>query len=169
MASISGAYRRIADGISLRTAKYSAVLAALALLIYVASSIGISVQSAAADESGRAHMRAINNAVAKIDFISPLSEQIARMQRVSALVVRAGGWIEEYEVRKGTEKFVLMMPAWITRDYIDALGPKIEADQSADENLVRISLGVPLSGTTPVARPLVATTVTPQQGKKNEP
>ena len=166
MESMPAAYRRIADGISLRTAKYSAVLAALALLIYIAASIGISVRSAVADESGRAHMRAINNAVARIDFISPLSEQIARMQRVSALVVRAGGWIEEYEFRKGTEKFVLMMPAWITRDYIDALGPKIEADQSADENLVRISLGVPLPGTTPVARPIVAAVATSQPGKK---
>ena len=166
MASVPGAYRRIADGISLRTAKYSAVLAMLALLVYVAASIGVSVQSAVADDSSRAHMRAINEAVTKIDFTSPLSQQIARMQRVSALVVRGGGWIEEYEVRKGTEKFILMMPAWITRDYIDALGPKIEADQSPDENLIRISLGAPLPGTTPVARPLVAAPVTTPQGKK---
>jgi len=154
MESIPGAYRRLADGISLRTAKYSSVIAIVSLLVYFIASLGTSIQSAAADKSNQAHMTAINNAVTKIDFVSPMSQQIARMQRVSALVVRAGGWIEEYEVKNGTEKFVLMMPAWITKDYIDALGPRVEADQATEENLVRVSLGVPLPGTTPVQRSL---------------
>ncbi|MES2830365.1 MAG: hypothetical protein V4695_00035 [Pseudomonadota bacterium] len=154
MESIPGAYRRLADGISLRTAKYSSVIAVVSLLVYFIASLGTSIQSAAADKSNQAHMAAINSAVTKIDFVSPMSQQVARMQRVSALVVRAGGWIEEYEVKDGTEKFVLMMPAWITKDYIDALGPKVEADQANEENLVRLSMGMPVPGTTPVKRPL---------------
>ena len=156
MESVPGAYRRLADGISLRTAKYSTVIAVVGLLIYGAASLGVSVQDASADQSNQANMRAINDAVTRIDFVSPLAQQVARVQRVSALVVRAGGWIEEYEMKDGTEKFVLMMPAWITKDYIDAFGARVEADQSTDENLVRVSLGAPLPGTTPVARPLTA-------------
>ncbi len=156
MESVPGAYRRLADRISLRTAKYSTVIAGIALVIYSIASVGVSVQNAAADQSNQAHMRAINEAVGRIDFVSPLSQQIARLQRVSALVVRAGGWIEEYDVKNGTEKFILMMPAWITKDYIDALGARVEADQTNDENLVRVSLGAPLPGTTPVPRPLLA-------------
>ncbi len=154
MESIPGAYRRLADGISLRTAKYSSIISVLSLLIYFIASIGTSIQSAAADKSNQAHMTAINSAVTKIDFVSPMSQQVARMQRVSALVVRAGGWIEEYQVKDGAEKFVLMMPAWITKDYIDALGSAVVADQSTEENLVRVSLGMPLPGTTAVKRPL---------------
>jgi len=154
MESIPGAYRRLADGISLRTAKYSSIIAVVSLLVYFIASLGTSIQSAAADKSNQDHMTAINSAVTKIDFVSPMSQQVARMQRVSALVVRAGGWIDEYEVKDGKEKFVLMMPAWITKDYIDALGPRVEADQATEENLVRVSLGMPLPGTTPVQRPL---------------
>ncbi len=156
MESVPGAYRRLADGISLRTAKYSSVIGVIALLMYGAAAVGVSVQDAAADQSNQANMRAINEAVTRIDFVSPLAQQVARVQRVSALVVRAGGWIEEYDLKDGTEKFVLMMPAWITKDYIDALGARVEADQSTDENLVRVSLGMPLPGTTPVMRPLMA-------------
>ena len=150
MESIPGAYRRITDGISQRVVRYSAYATVVSLVVYLAASIGISVVNASADKSNQAHMSAINAAVARIDFISPLSQQVARMKRVSALVVRAGGWIEEYEFKNGTEKFVLMMPAWITKDYIDALGPKVEADLSNDENLIRVSLASPLPGTTPV-------------------
>lgn len=156
MESIPAAYRRIADGISLRTARYSLVAGIISLLVYVTSSVGVAVLNASADKSSQAHMNAINQAVGNIDFVAPLAQQVARLQRVSSLVVRAGGWIEEYEVKKDSEKFVLMMPSWITKDYIDALGPKVEADQSNDENLVRVSLRVPLPGTTPVPRVLTA-------------
>lgn len=152
MESIPGAYRRIADGISLKTAKIASLVAMLALMIYGASSIGISVMNASTDKSNQSQMTAINDAVGKIDFVSPLSQDVARLQRISALVVRAGGWIDEYEVKNGSERFVLMMPAWITKDYIDALGAKVEADQTSEENLVRLSLRAPLPGTTPVFR-----------------
>ena len=154
MESIPGAYRRLADGMSLRTAKYSSIVAGIALVSYLVASVGVSLVNASADKSNQTHMNAINDAVTKIDFVSPLSQQVARLQRVSGLVVRAGGWIDEYEVKSSAEKFILIMPAWITRDYIDALGPTVEADQSTDENLIRVSLGRPLPGTTPVARPL---------------
>lgn len=150
MESIPGAYRRITDGITQRMVRYSAYAIVLSLAVYLVASIGVAVVNASADKSNQAHMNAINAAVTRIDFISPLSQQVARMQRVSSLVVRAGGWIEEYEFKNGAEKFVLMMPAWITKDYIDALGPKVEADQSTDENLIRVSLASPLPGTTPV-------------------
>ncbi|EGF30593.1 hypothetical protein IMCC9480_1207 [Oxalobacteraceae bacterium IMCC9480] len=154
MEAIPAAYRRIADGISLSTSRYSVVVAAIALLVYVGAAIGISVLNASADKSSQAHMKAINNAVTRIDFVSPLSQQLARMQKVSALVVRAGGWIDEYKVRNGDEKFVLMMPAWITRDYVEALGPRVIADQTGDDNLIRVAQGMALSGTLPAPRGL---------------
>ena len=154
MESVPAAYRRIADGISVSASKYSLVVAAIALLVYFGAAIGISIRNASADKSSQAHMKAVNDAVTRIDFVSPLSQQLARMQKVSALVVRAGGWIDEYEVRNGDEKFILMMPAWITRDYIDALGPRVVADQTSDDNLIRIAQGAALPATAPVPRAL---------------
>jgi hypothetical protein len=165
MESIPAAYRRIADGISLRTAKYSSIVAAVSLVVYVVASIGISVFNARADKSNEAHMNEVNEAVGKIDFVSPLSQQVARVQRVSSLVVRAGGWIDDYEFKNGNEKFVLMMPAWITRDYIDGLGPRVEADQANDENLIRVSLRSSLPGTSPVPRSLPGKTQKPGAAK----
>lgn len=154
MEPISAAYRRIADGISLRTAKYSSIVAAVSLLVYVVASIGVSVFTARADKSNETHMNEVNEAVGKIDFVSPLSQQVARVQRVSSLVVRAGGWIDDYQLKNGEERFVLMMPAWITRDYIEGLGPRVEADQSTDENLIRVSLRSALPGTASVPHSL---------------
>lgn len=154
MEAIPAAYRRIADGISLRAAKYSSIVAGASLLVYVVASIGVSVFTARADKSNETHMHEVNEAVGKIDFVSPLSQQVARVQRVSSLVVRAGGWIDEYDFKNGDEKFVLMMPAWITRDYIEGLGPRVEADQATDENLIRVSLRSSLPGTSPVPHSL---------------
>jgi hypothetical protein len=154
MESIPAAYRRIADGIAQSASRYSVVVAAIALLMYMGSSIGISVLNASADKSSQAHMKAINDAVTRIDFVSPLSQQLARVQKISALVVRAGGWIDEYEVKKGNEKFILMMPAWITKDYIDALGPGVVGDQSNDENLIRLARGAALPVTAPAPKPM---------------
>ena len=153
MESIPGAYRRIADNLSLATTKYSLVVTVIAFLMYLAAAIGVSVQNASTDKSSQARMKAINDAVTRIDFVSPLSQQLARLQKVSSLVVRAGGWIDEYEMKNEEEKFILMMPAWITKDYIDALGTTVQADQTDDENLIRLSMGVPQPGTAPVARP----------------
>jgi len=154
MESIPGAYRRIADGIAQSASRYSVVVSAIALLVYMGSSIGISVLNASADKSSQAHMKAINDAVTRIDFVSPLSQQLARVQKISALVVRAGGWIDEYEVKKGNEKFILMMPAWITKDYIDALGSGVVGDQSNDENLIRLARGAALPATAPAPKPM---------------
>jgi hypothetical protein len=137
MESITGAYRRLADGLSNKLSKYSAWSIAAGLTVYFAASVSLSYVNARADKSSQAHLLSLNEAVSQIDFVSPLSTQMAQLQKVSAVVVRAGGWIDEYDVKDGKEQFVLSMPAWVTKDYIEALGPGITSDR-VDENLIQI-------------------------------
>lgn len=60
MGSVPAAYRRIADGISLRVAKYSSYVGLSALLIYGVTSVGISVFNARADKSNESQMSEVN-------------------------------------------------------------------------------------------------------------
>lgn len=75
--------------------------------------------------------------VKQFQYASPLSEQLAHFQQISAAVVRAGGWIEGYIWRPGKgEAFEITLPGWVSRDYIEALGTGTVVDYSIPENLV---------------------------------
>lgn len=70
-------------------------------------------------------------------YTSPLSEQLAHFQLISATVVRAGGWIDGYIWKPGKEEaFEIIMPGWISQDYIEALGAGTVAEYNIPDNLV---------------------------------
>jgi hypothetical protein len=75
--------------------------------------------------------------VKRIQYASPLSEQLAQIQKTSATVVRAGGWIDGYVWKQGKgEAFVITLPGWISQDYIEALGPGTVTEQNMPDNLI---------------------------------
>jgi len=76
-------------------------------------------------------------AVKHIQYASPMSEQLAQIQKISATVVRAGGWIDGYIWKQGKgEAFEIFLPGWVSRDYMEALGPGIVTDYNIPDNLV---------------------------------
>jgi len=79
--------------------------------------------------------------VRQIQYTSPLTEKISRFQQVSAVVIRSGGWVNAYLWKHGEEAFDISLPGWISRDYIEALGPGTIADFSIPDNLVMARKG----------------------------
>lgn len=89
-----------------------------------------------------ASSQATADIVKQFQYTSPLFEQLAHFQQISASVVRSGGWIEGYQWHpEKDESFEIIMPGWISQDYIEALGKGTIADYSIPDNLVIIRKG----------------------------
>lgn len=71
----------------------------------------------------------LNATLKKLNVQQPLARQISRIQKVSGTVVRSGGWIEKYNMKGAdAEQFELVLPSWVSQDYIDALGRDVVTD-----------------------------------------
>lgn len=91
--------------------------------------------------------QALDTALASIKVGSPLSRTMADYDRKAAVVLRAGGWLDAYQVKEGQESFRFFVPTWITDDYVKALGQGIVADKdAADEQMLVLSKGNPAGG-----------------------
>lgn len=138
MQSITGKQRHQADKFSARAIKLSAILSSAAIVLGVVASVGAASLSASLKNRSDQNAIALGQLVSKIDHASPLSRQLAGVQKISATVVRAGGWIESYELAGEKEKFVVALPEWVTQDFIRALGPGAQADHDAVNNLIKV-------------------------------
>ncbi len=64
---------------------------------------------------------------------NPVNKDIERMESIAAITIRAGGWIEEYRKESnGSEHFLVMLPEWVSRDYIEELGAGVTTDKTSD-------------------------------------
>lgn len=98
-------------------------------------------------DSTEAAAAMLARAVAEIKTGSPLARQLAEYQHRGSLAVRAGGWVDAYQVKGGEEHFRLFVPSWITPDYMSALGAGIAADRDpANEQLLILLKGDPVGG-----------------------
>ena len=61
-----------------------------------------------------------------------ITKKMNRIDKLSAVAVRAGGWIESYKVSQSEEAFLIMLPEWVSKDYVDALGNGVITDRTAD-------------------------------------
>lgn len=154
--------QRVADRTSALVARGAGAMAIVAAVGYVALAA-----SAAWLEAGRElaaspaqHEAMLREALNRIQLTSPLTEQLGRLQGISAVTVRAGGWIDTYQVEKGSEHYRLVLPEWVTRDYLQSLDNNVRADRNGDGTIEVIKGspgkdGRPSNAPVPVAAPLV--------------
>ncbi|HEX4918282.1 MAG TPA: hypothetical protein VFV43_10325 [Limnobacter sp.] len=89
------------------------------------------------DLSVRAVQNDLNATLEKLSIQQPLARQIARVQKVSATVIRSGGWIESYSLKgESEEQFELVLPSWVSQDYLDSLGRDVITDLRDMEGLL---------------------------------
>lgn len=138
MESVSGYYRRLADDFSRQITKISAAVAAVAFIIGMGALLANSIFTTKITSSTETIANGLNSLVRKIDHASPLSHQLAQVQRISATVVRAGGWIEAYDASDKGEKFVVTLPPWVTQDFITALGAGAIAEADRENNMIKV-------------------------------
>ncbi len=81
----------------------------------------------------------LNATLIKLSVQQPLARQISRIQKVSATVVRSGGWIEKYSMKgEDDESFELILPSWVSQDYLDSLGRDVITDLRDMEGLLLV-------------------------------
>lgn len=136
--TVKGRYRRLANAFSLKLFRVSSAVAGVAVAVAIVAGITGSMLSSQVITSNEQRAVEFNSIIKKIDYTSPLAQQLAQLQKVSATVVRAGGWIDAYEQKNGRETFTLSLPAWVTQDYIMALGQGAIADYDKHDNLIRV-------------------------------
>lgn len=130
--SVRGKTKRVAADINRRVLRYSAYAAATLGVLYIGLATAAGLMTKTSATTIESQQAAINTAVKSMSTVSPLSEQLAQIQKVSSITVRGGGWIDEYAVKDGKEAFRVTLPAWVTRDYIENLGGTVRADMAED-------------------------------------
>jgi hypothetical protein len=89
--------------------------------------------------NARAVENDLNATLTKLSVQQPLARQISRIQKVSATVVRSGGWIEKYQMNgEHSESFELILPSWVSQDYLDSLGRDVVTDLRDMEGLLTV-------------------------------
>lgn len=133
------------QGMSKKAARYM-MRASMGLLL-LASTAFVGVHAAQAlkvsDEELKLTIKTVeedlNHELDKLNVQQPLARQIARVQKVSATVVRAGGWIESYTLKDDKkETFELVLPSWVSPDYVDSLGQDVVTDLRDLEGLLTV-------------------------------
>lgn len=124
--------------------RYSNYVAAFACFVLVVSAIASGALRKVESRSADMFENSIQQAINDIRTASPLNEQLAIFQTKASVAIRAGGWVDHYEVKEGKESFRIYMPQWVTRDYVLALGDQAKADKTiTSDSLVQIVKGTP--------------------------
>lgn len=138
---------KLADQLAGKLTRGSLVLLSAAGLLYgalLSVEGGLQAKVKANDDAAS---QMLNKALAEIQLGSPLARQMADYQQRTSIAVRAGGWVDAYQVKEGAEHFRMFVPTWITPDYISQLGAGVVADRDPkDEQLLILTKGTPAGG-----------------------
>ncbi|MFC6522626.1 hypothetical protein ACFQAT_25770 [Undibacterium arcticum] len=138
MLSITERHRHLADAFSGKVIKWSTVVTVAALGLGLIANVASAAFTTSLKSTNDQYASELGLLVAKIEHSSPLSKQLAQIQKISATVVRAGGWINSYELAGDKEKFVVSLPDWVTQDFIAALGREAVADRDLTNNIIKV-------------------------------
>lgn len=142
--SLTSIYEGI-QGLSSKAARYL-MRASMGLLLLASTAfVGVHAAQAMKDSDEELNLTIktveddLNKELDKLNIQQPLARQIARIQKVSATVVRAGGWIETYTLKdEKKETFELVLPSWVSPDYVDSLGQDVVTDLRDLEGLLTV-------------------------------
>lgn len=121
-----------------------AILSVATVVFLSAQVASFYFRSDLADRSNQELVQAeLNDTLSKLSVQPPLARQIARLQQVSATTVRSGGWIENYKVLgEENETFEVILPSWVSPDYLDVLGRDVVTDMRPLDGLLVVKKGV---------------------------
>lgn len=139
MEPIYGRDRKAAERMAQRVMHICRLVLVGSLVLY--AGLGLSDFAARLLAERKATNDAIAETVRRLQYVSPLTEQLAHLQIVFGTVVRAGGWINGYAWKSGQEAFEIFLPGWVSHDYVDALGSGVTADFNIADNLVVVRKG----------------------------
>lgn len=136
-----GQTKQVVTRLSDLVTKVSALVLIGALAVIAVESAAIGYLKGSAEKSTAHQEQSLQKVVNEVAVSSPINEQLAKLQRVSSVVVRAGGWLEQYEATRTGEAYKAVLPEWVTKDYIDALGSGAIADHDRQANNIIVHKG----------------------------
>jgi len=130
--ALRGKYRRVGEGLTRQALSIYGVLALFTGVGYVGMSAATGYFERARTDDLEQRQRSVERLASSISFVSPVHERLARIQSISEVVVRSGGWVESYDFTDGKESFKLMLPEWVTNDHYAKLGGDVTAESEGD-------------------------------------
>lgn len=131
-----------ADAATKWVGKVAAVVLTLSVLTYLVSAVTSAVLEGRTKDVISAREHGLASMIGQVALSSPLAERMAKFQQITSVVVRAGGWIKSYSFKDGIEDFVVELPEWVSRDYLDALGPEIKTELDKVNGVLVVIKGV---------------------------
>ena len=129
MLSLSLAAQETAASVGRIIASSSMILLIISALFYLISNMIIGWTGSTVLKKIEARETQMQEVANKVNLISPLSRNLASLSKITASASRAGGWIKTYQIDSdGSEYFEVELPEWVSRDYVEALGPGVKVD-----------------------------------------
>lgn len=141
LSSVPQAIHGVTERFSRMLMKSSIGVLAGASLVFLGAQAAGAYTSSQAEKglNARAVENDLNATLKKLSVQQPLARQISRIQKVSATVVRSGGWIERYQMKgENDESFEVILPSWVSQDYLDSLGRDVVTDLRDMEGLLSV-------------------------------
>lgn len=140
--SLRMAAEEAADVATKWAGRVSAVVLAMSVITYLVSLVMSPLMESRFKDAISSREHSLASMIGQISLSSPLAEQMAKFQNITSVVVRAGGWIKSYSFKQGVETFVVELPEWVSRDYLDALGSEITTEFDKVNSVLVVSKGV---------------------------
>lgn len=140
LTSAYAALQQRVDTTSERVTRIAGFITLLMGASYLGASYLAGLYEARVASTGGQKEVALRQFTADLNLTSPLAEQLAMIQKVSANTVRTGGWIDRYRMESRKEAFEIMVPEWVTRDVVSNYGRDARAELAGD-GMVRIRRG----------------------------
>lgn len=118
------------------------IYSGVASILFVAAWIGIVAATGFLTEQNTKYDLSISSKITKavrtIPSYHPVDRTLSEMSVVKMVTSKSGGWINKVEFDEGEVGYELMMPLWVTQDYIAPLGRMAKAGFSEDENMIKV-------------------------------
>lgn len=79
----------------------------------------------------------ITKVIQQIPTYQPIDEVLADLSIAKSVAAKSGGWIDRFDVKDNRTGIQIMMPAWVTRDYIAPLG-NVKAERDPNGMLIKV-------------------------------
>lgn len=102
---------------------------------------GFLIASGMNDKTSEVHARQSKELVARVQLSQPVFKDLADLNQVNAVLLKAGGWLATYKLDGGQVTYSARLPAWVSKKTIDELGPQIYSEYDEKEENIFVSQG----------------------------
>lgn len=135
--SASGRARRAGH----KVANYILVLSAAWTFVACLGTAALSIYARQEEKTVIQPSQQIQGLLEQLHLVQPMAEDLASLQQVSAIVLKAGGYLEGYRFEDKGLSYRLRLPKWTSKAALDELGPQIRTSFDAEHEEIVVTRG----------------------------